>query len=180
MSKTQFGNLFEPYDECHLRKNTADDVNIEKAKAEHLNSLIHISAQRNGFCDYNYLKGRFSKEILTMHNENTRVLLVAKIKTIENEPGLPSGWYLMGLVVKPEFRGLGIGLKLTMKRLDWLKQQTDFVYYYVNANNQVSIKLHEKIGFVQFGDQNSYPGITFTGGKGLFFRLDLKNFELET
>jgi GNAT superfamily N-acetyltransferase len=59
----------------------------------------------------------------------------------------PTGWYLAGLLVAPAVRGRGIGRDLIARRLDWLAQRTADVWYFTNARNRISLRLHADFGF---------------------------------
>jgi ribosomal protein S18 acetylase RimI-like enzyme len=87
--------------------------------------------------------------------------------------GLTDGWYLIGLVVVDAWRRRGIGRALTEARLDWIAERADAAYYFVNARNRASIDLHRELGFVEISRRFSAPGVTFEGGRGLLYRLDL-------
>src|SRR5690606_1120377 len=66
-------------------------------------------------------------------------------------PRSPGGWYLTGVVVNPDFRRRGIGHALTLFRMEWIRQRSDRVYYFVHPRNQASIDLHTRIGFQEIG-----------------------------
>ncbi len=82
------------------------------------------------------------------------------------------GWYLLGLVVDPSFRRLGVGRRLTAERLRWLHGRTDRVWYFVSSANQASIDLHTEFGFRLSAENLDFPGVSFTG-TGLLFGADL-------
>lgn len=84
----------------------------------------------------------------------------------------PDGWYLLGLVVDPLFRRLGVGRRLTAERLHWLQVRTDRVWYFVSSDNQASIDLHTEFGFSLTAEDVDFPGVSFTG-RGLLFGADL-------
>ena len=98
-----------------------------------------------------------------------------KFEGIDEPPSniAPTGWYLCGVIVASDFRRLGIGLALTTARIEWLTEKTESVYYFANARNQVSIALHASVGFVELARDFQYPGVSFEGGKGILYRLDL-------
>lgn len=84
----------------------------------------------------------------------------------------PSGWYLGGLVVDPAVRRRGIGRRLTAARLSWLAERADEAFYSVSALNRPSIDLHAPFGFVEAARDLSMPGVSFSGGVGILFRVD--------
>jgi len=81
----------------------------------------------------------------------------------------PSGWYLLGLGVYPEYRRLGIGTKLTEIRMKWAKVNSGEkkVYFYTNPKNVTSQRFHEVMGFKRiegewtFKDRPAYKTILF-------------------
>lgn len=98
------------------------------------------------YCDFNLEKYKIYK------NHNT-----------------PSGWYLLGLGVYPEYRRLGIGTKLTEIRMQWAKEHSDEnkVYFYTNPKNITSQEFHKEMGFKKikgewfFMDRPAFKTILF-------------------
>jgi ribosomal protein S18 acetylase RimI-like enzyme len=88
----------------------------------------------------------------------------------------PTGWYLSGVIVVPEYRRRGIGRLLTEARLDWIAQRDQWAYYFSNVQNRVSIELHRQFGFVELTRDFTYPGALFEGGIGVLFRAELSRF----
>ena len=87
---------------------------------------------------------------------------------------LPSGWYLTGLVVSPRWRRQGVGLALTLHRLEHLiSAGVREVYYFANAENRVTIALHERPGFEEISRDIVVPGVAFHGGVGILYRWRL-------
>jgi ribosomal protein S18 acetylase RimI-like enzyme len=86
----------------------------------------------------------------------------------------PAGWYLLGVIVRDDWRRRGIGLELTRRRLDWIRDRADAAFYFANARNRPSIDLHESLGFVEVTREFTFPGATFDGGVGILFHADLK------
>lgn len=89
----------------------------------------------------------------------------------------PEGWYLTGVIVRPEFRERGAASALTRARLDWIARRASSAYYFANAQNRVSIELHRRLGFEEVTRDFTYPEVTFEGGEGILFRCDLRNSE---
>ena len=59
------------------------------------------------------------------------------------------GWVLSGIAVATPWQRKGIGRRLVQKRLDWLKQHTERVYYTTGPENHSSAALHESFGLVE-------------------------------
>ena len=69
----------------------------------------------------------------------------------------PSGWYLLGVNVRPTHRRRGIATLLTNWRIDWLANRADQLFYVAVPTNVASIKLHEGLGFVKVQENVSMP-----------------------
>jgi ribosomal protein S18 acetylase RimI-like enzyme len=82
----------------------------------------------------------------------------------------PAGWYLQGLVVRPDRRRLGLGAELTLRRLEWIYSHTSEAYYFANSSNAASIALHARFGFQELRRGFWYPDVSFTGGEGILYR----------
>ncbi len=85
----------------------------------------------------------------------------------------PSGWYLLGVIVRDRWRRHGLGRELTKKRVEWIGERADEAWYFSNARNQTSIDLHAQVGFVEVTRDFSFPDASFEGGEGILFRVDL-------
>lgn len=79
----------------------------------------------------------------------------------------PAGYYLGGLVVHPAHRNKRIGERLTRARMTWAAALAPDIWYFTNAANQASLRLHERLGFREVTRDFSYPGVTFIGGIGV-------------
>lgn len=90
-------------------------------------------------------------------------------------PGLPPGWYLAGVIVAPTERRCGIGARLTAERIAWIAARAPEAFYVANETNRASIDLHAALGFQLVARDLAVPGMTFTGGAGLLFRVDLQS-----
>jgi ribosomal protein S18 acetylase RimI-like enzyme len=87
----------------------------------------------------------------------------------------PAGWYLQGLVVRVARRRLGLGAELTRRRLQWLSGRAEHAYYFANSANEASIALHARLGFEELSRDFWYPDVSFTGGDGVLFAIDLRD-----
>ncbi len=159
---------------------------IRTAEARDLAALALIAAEREGSTQTVQLK-LFEKYLLDQETSQS-VILVAEVpgaivgfgkcaycKPPEGEPANAAldGWYLTGVIVAPRFRRRRIGHQLTQARLRWLARRTSKVYYVASAQNRVTIQLHRQLGFVEVTRDFSFPDVTFTGGVGILFKVDL-------
>jgi ribosomal protein S18 acetylase RimI-like enzyme len=178
--------MFEPY-----RPRAAHLPHLDAAIREALLAdaavLGRIAKERNGG-DLESHVHAFERQIGRSAAEGDLLILVAECdgetvafakaglhhwRTPEDQ-GVPEGWYLLGVVVRPAFRRRGVARELTRKRLEWLRTRCDEAYYFANAENRVSIELHETFGFKEVTRDFSYPGVSFAGEEGILFRADLR------
>jgi ribosomal protein S18 acetylase RimI-like enzyme len=183
-------NLFEDY---KPRKSTDPDVTlptglvIRPAVQDDRYRLAKITHDRSGG-DFIQIENRFNHEITKLNTSGDRLLLVAELNSIivgfarahyfkpaSLAPAntCPEGWYLTGVIIAPEFRRQGIASALTRARLDWIAKRAGQAYYFANAQNRVSIELHERFGFVELTRDFVYPDVEFTGGEGILFIVNL-------
>ena len=59
---------------------------------------------------------------------------------------VPEGWYLVGVIVSPQYRRRGVATELIRQRLLLISYMADEAYYFANALNLVTIELHERFG----------------------------------
>jgi len=85
----------------------------------------------------------------------------------------PRGYYLVGVVVAPRARRLGVGRALTEARLAWIGDRAREAWYFANVRNTASLDLHRRLGFVEVTRSFSYPEVTFEGGVGVLCRVRL-------
>jgi ribosomal protein S18 acetylase RimI-like enzyme len=85
---------------------------------------------------------------------------------------MPAGWYLLGVVVADDWRRRGIGRALTAARLQVIRGLATEAFYFANAGNVVSRRLHEGFGFVEL-TREFEPGVAFEGGVGILYRAVL-------
>jgi ribosomal protein S18 acetylase RimI-like enzyme len=102
-----------------------------------------------------------------------------RARLFEPEPEAPAdtaprGYYLTGVFVRADQRRGGIGAALTQARLDWIRGRADDAWFFANARNIASIKLHRRFGFEEVTRRFSFPSLTFDGGEGILFRLRLR------
>ncbi|MCP4580304.1 MAG: GNAT family N-acetyltransferase [candidate division Zixibacteria bacterium] len=183
-------SLFEDYKPRKTTdpKNTVPtDLVIRPAMPDDTDQLAKIAYDRDGG-EISQIKNRFKHEIAKRDSTDDRLLLVAEsnarivgfarvkwFKPSSSAPDniCPEGWYLTGVIVAKEYRRRGIASALTRARLDWIAERAGKAYYFANAQNEVSIELHEQFGFVELTRDFVYPDVTFQGGEGILFIIDL-------
>lgn len=79
----------------------------------------------------------------------------------------PSGFFLSGLLVAPEYRRHGVGNLLTVAQLQALKVETNVAFYVADPDNIATIRLHRQLGFVE------ERSVVRQGRHQLLFRIDI-------
>ena len=90
------------------------------------------------------------------------------------ENAAPSGFYLLGVNVDPEQRRRGIGRALTQARLTWIARRAPVAWFFTDADNEASIRLHEAFGFRRNTGDFWFPTASFGPHGGLLFSLALR------
>jgi len=166
-----------------------DDLTVREADVDDIESLAALTFERSGG-DLGRIRENLSREI--SGSGELHLMLVAETagriigfgrarfftsSSLTGGRNVPEGWYLMGVIVSSRFRRLGVASELTERRLQWIAERADEAYYFANAMNRPTIDLHEKLGFRELTRDFSFPGVGFTGGKGILFRTELKNMK---
>jgi len=183
---------YQPKDQVTAPLDVANGLTIREAETRDFSRLALIAAEREETTPDVQLK-LFEKQLL--HQETGQsMILVAEVlgeiggfgkcaycKPPAGAPAnaAPEGWYLTGVIVAPKFRRRRIGHQLTQARLQWLARRTSKAYYFASAQNRVTIELHRQLGFVEVTRDFSFPNVTFTGGVGILFEMDLRLLRTE-
>ena len=175
----------------HIKGKPLDGVTYRLAFEGDAADIAGITFQREGVKkkkDFNYYLERTTKELKNIESAQDFHLIVSEykkeiigfgrsiyydLKKIQVTYPAPSGWYLMGVVVKPEFRRHGIGQYLTKERLIRISKNSKEAYYVVNSHNKTSIELHKKLGFKKIDEGEGFLNIKFDSGKGYLFKICL-------
>lgn len=182
--------LFQEPDEAPPTRTESDmpgPLLIRRARTQDVDALGRLSADREGG-DASRHAAAFKRALEGDDVDRTSIILVAevdreiagfgKVRFLnesrgDERPSSPEGWYLTGLLVDARFRRHGIGSRLTEERLRWIGARNRFAHYFSNARNLVSIALHERFGFVELSRGSQFAGVSFVGGEGVLFRVDL-------
>jgi len=183
-------SLFEDYTPGkHTGKNEIlpTGLIIRPARPEDIRRLAALTYNREGG-DLAQIESKFRREIANMETTDDVMLLVAELDSevigfarvkyfkpasSASPNTCPEGWYLTGVIVAPKYRRQGVASALTRARLDWIAKRAGQAYYFANAQNRVSIDLHEQFGFVELTRNFVYPEVVFTGGEGVLFIVKL-------
>jgi ribosomal protein S18 acetylase RimI-like enzyme len=158
-------------------------LGIRTAAPSDLTAIAALAARRDDETPSAHYK-RFEK---TIENPAARIFIAESEETLrgfgvamhfqraDDAPSntAPSGWYLMGVVVAPEMRRRGVARALTGARLRWIAERSSRAYYFCNVRNLASIDLHAPWGFKEVTRDFVYPRVTFQGGVGVLFTVDL-------
>ena len=180
-------SLFAEYQPDHARKLAPVGLRIRSARPNDVEAVARLILERDqGSLDAHLDRTR--AEITRSEREREFMLCVAETDRsviafgrcglLGSESAgdgfrAPPGWYLMGLIVDPKIRRRGVGLELTRYRMRWIAKRAQHAYYFVNARNQASIDLHQKLGFRELTRDFQIPNVSFTGGAGVLFRAVL-------
>lgn len=87
----------------------------------------------------------------------------------ETENPLPTGWYLRGIKVHPDWRRLGLAKQLTLQRLSWLSQRSNKIYVFLDDANKPSLAMYHELGFRELsrGWTFTNPARRVNGNNGL-------------
>ena len=178
--------------------NNNNEVTIRFADENDINFLAEISCDRIGSYDKLEEYKQFWGRKFESRSENLRKTFIVTI--IDNETGreekigysnieymrfhdqkdeggnsytAPEGWYLLGIVVYPKYRRLGVGSKLIDVRVNWAKENSNDkkIYFYTNPKNITSMAFHEDLGFRKVGKDLTFPGRPVF--KTVFFEMEL-------
>lgn len=86
----------------------------------------------------------------------------------------PSGYYLLGVNVDPQYRRRGVGKALTSARITWISKRAPVAWYFTSASNLESIRLHESFGFRRNTSDFWFPTVDFGTSGGVLFSLALR------
>ena len=180
-------NLFAEY-EPEVRSSLNYQVQLVVADTSHIEGVARLIAERNNIKVGELISSLERTFERAERDEIAFQMFVAvddytvvgygkcqwlAASTIDGAHGLPDGWYLMGMIVDSNYRRQGIGRRLCEARVRWIKQQADEAFYYVNALNEVSIRLHKHLGFREISRSFGFPGLVFQGGQGgVLFKAD--------
>ncbi|MGE4210594.1 MAG: GNAT family N-acetyltransferase [Oligoflexales bacterium] len=62
---------------------------------------------------------------------------------------LPTGWYLRGIKIHPEWRRRGLARTMTTKRLEWLGARSDHALVFLDDENKVTLPMYFELGFIE-------------------------------
>jgi ribosomal protein S18 acetylase RimI-like enzyme len=177
--------LFAQYAPDAPRRPLPGGLLIRNAGISDLEGISRLSWQREGGTlteatarAQRWLAARPDEHLMVVAQLEERIIGYAKASYVhpatDQPDDRPEGWHLSGVIVGEPFRRCGIGAELTRRRLQWIAGRADEVFYFANSTNRASIDLHEKFGFEEIGRNIRAPGVSFTGGIGILFRLRLR------
>lgn len=79
----------------------------------------------------------------------------------------PDGFYLIGLGISEGNRRQGLGRAITQARLQWIAERATEAWFFTNAQNEISLRLHAQLGFHEVRRDFVFPGVSFEGGTGV-------------
>ena len=126
------------------------------------------------------LEGTTPDSALLVAETESRVVGVARAAYFEASAEAPTnaappGWYLLGVNVLPSYRRRGIGRALTVARLKLIQAHAPLAWYFTEATNEASIRLHAALGFRENTRDFWFPSATFGAGGGILFSARLRD-----
>jgi RimJ/RimL family protein N-acetyltransferase len=85
----------------------------------------------------------------------------------------PDGFYLIGLAISVGNRRQGLGRAITRARLQWIAERATEAWFFTNARNEISLRLHAQLGFHEVTRDFVFPGVDFEGGVGVLCTVEL-------
>ncbi len=183
-------NMFAEYRPRALGEPSAvlpSGIVVRPARIGDREALAALTFERQGGVYWQH-RERIERELEMLTTSTTALLLIAahngtsmgfgRVRYFEPAPDAPlhtapTGFYLAGVIVSPEHRRRGIGAVLTERRLEWIAERASEAFYFAGAQNRVTIDLHSRFGFVEVTRDFVFPNVSFTGGVGVLFRIDL-------
>jgi ribosomal protein S18 acetylase RimI-like enzyme len=159
------------------------DLKISEANAQDVNGCVALAAQvADGTGDdWSALFGRdIVRDDRYLAVARTGVEVIAYGRTAWFEPdddapanAAPAGYYLIGLVVDPNWRRRGIARAITRARLAWVAERAAEAWYFADRDNAVSMRLHDQAGFARVTDDFWFPTVTDGCGSHVLGRVQL-------
>lgn len=169
------------------------DLSVRLASVEDAGDIAAISAEREGL-NAVAIQLRVEAELaLPLFGEYLAVWVAKSKGTVlgfgrarfddqaegTGPRAVPTGWYLMGVVVRPDWRRRGIARALLAARLSWVAERTDRAYSVTSEYNRASQALLHSVGFRTVQRDVTHPRITFNKGVGLLLAADLSDGDRE-
>lgn len=161
-------------------KGGIEDFVVRQGTSDDIESCVQLGMAHIGG-DRGIWLARFGRDL----SEARRYLVVAEAEAgvlgygrvaycVPPEDGpantAPEGYYLGGVLVRPDARRLGVGRALTVARVAWVRKRASEVWYFTNARNTASLRMHADLGFEEVTRDFSFPNVTFDGGVGVLCR----------
>ncbi|HEY3560137.1 MAG TPA: GNAT family N-acetyltransferase [Kribbella sp.] len=92
----------------------------------------------------------------------------------EHPPNVaPDGYYLIGLIISPDWRRHGIGELLTRERMRWTAERAGEIYSFANLANGAILDLDKRFGFTEVTRDFTFPNAPLKPGTCVLLRADL-------
>jgi ribosomal protein S18 acetylase RimI-like enzyme len=158
-------------------------VIVRPARGDDLPAIADLTVLHSGG-EHGQWLARLSEDLdrpgtcLLVAEDDGQVVGYGRVRRFDPDPQgpanlAPAGYYLLGLVVHPARRGQGIGEQLTRARMTWTAALAPEIWFFTNAANQASLRLHHRLGFREVTRDFTYPDVTFAGGTGVLCRARL-------
>lgn len=166
----------------------------KKSKSTSLNLVVRMAREKDAVAigklihdEYGHHEETYIRRTISdMRNSKGRMVCVSTVEGIIvgyarcrlfEEAKYPYngefGWYLMGMVVHPNFRKRGIGKKLIEFRINWLRSKTKEIFYITNSRNTPSIQSHDSFGFKEIARARGFLNADFSDDQAVLFQKRL-------
>jgi RimJ/RimL family protein N-acetyltransferase len=87
----------------------------------------------------------------------------------------PTGWYFNGIIVKEDYRNMGIATKLSKSRENYIKENSKShkIYSIVSSTNKISILYHKSLNFKEIKRAEGFLNIKLKSGEGILFLKEI-------
>ena len=177
-------NGFAEYDPTSKRRPPESAISVRPAQESDLTACAELIVTRTG---EPVEKRRRKLESDLQHPDRYSVVACADNQPVgyasvfrhdlspDHPPGTaPSGYYLVGLIVAPQWRRHGIGELLTLDRIHWVAARATTVWYFANAANSPTLDLHQRLGFQEVTRNFTFPNAPLQPGTGVLLKASIR------
>lgn len=158
-------------------------ANIRRAVVGDIDEVAGLAIARTGGLHHEWVK-RLAEDLINPEralwvvDDAGKVVGYGRVHFFRSSPDAPpqvapDGFYLIGLCISEGYRRRGLGRALTKARLDWIALRETRAWFFTNARNAASLRLHTQLGFHEVTRNFEYPGVQFDGGVGVLCTVEL-------
>jgi ribosomal protein S18 acetylase RimI-like enzyme len=156
---------------------------VRMATAADVDAVTELAVSRAGGEHEQWMK-RLTKDLvdhergLWVADRGGKVIGYGRVLRFRAAPDAPAstspdGFYLIGLGISAGHRRQGLARAITQARLEWIAARATEAWYFTNARNEASLRLHAQLGFHEVTRDFVFPGVDFDGGTGVLCTVEL-------